>query len=290
MNAMAERAIDLEAAKSLQPGTFTRDHVPDDPAAQLAGLVAVLDLQETYPPILALRDWVADRLAVGEGDTVLDVGCGTGTEVRRLAERVGSTGRSVGVEPHPGLRGVALDRRAEEGSEAEFVDGLAGALPFDDECVDAIRCERVLQHLADPQAALTDMARVLRPGGRLALVDSDWGTSTMSHGDPDVVRRYQQVAWTMQPTPFAGRHLRRWLAGAGLTVQPDIGTAVLVFPPPGVKGFGMMEVALRRAIDAGAVTESESDALKAEASAAIEAGTWQSSVTMFAVVGVKPVG
>ena len=288
MNAMAERVIDIEAAKSLQPGTFTRDHVPDDPAAQLAGLVAVLDLQETYPPILALRDWVAERLAVGPGDTVVDVGCGTGTEVRRLADRIGATGSSIGVEPHPGLRAVALERRAEEGSGAEFVDGLAGELPFDDESVDAIRCERVLQHLTDPQAAVVDMARVLRPGGRLALVDTDWGTSTMSHGDPDVIRRYQQVAWTLQPNPFAGRHLRRWLAGAGLEVGPDIGTAVLVFPPPGVRGFGMMEVALRRAVDAGALTQAESDGLKAEASAAIEAGTWQSSVTMFAVVGVKP--
>jgi SAM-dependent methyltransferase len=288
MNAMTERVIDLEAAKSLQPGTFTRDHVPEDPAAQLAGLVAVLDLQETYPPILALRDWVAERLAVGEGDTVVDVGCGTGTEVRRLAQRVGPTGRSIGVEPHPGLRGVALERRAEEESEAEFVDGLAAALPFDAECVDAIRCERVLQHLTDPQAAVAEMARVLRPGGRLVLVDSDWGTSIMSHGDADVIRRYQQVAWTMQPNAFAGRHLRRWLAGAGLTLQPDIGSAVLVFPPPGVKGFGMMEIALRKAIDEGAITEAESEDLKAEASAAIEAGTWLSSVTMFAVVGVKP--
>jgi hypothetical protein len=120
------------------------------------------------------------------------------------------------------------------------------------------------------------------------LVDTDWGTSIMSHGDADVIRRYQQVAWTMQPNAFAGRHLRRWLAGAGLTLQPDIGSAVLVFPPPGVKGFGMMEIALRKAIDEGAITEAESEDLKAEASAAIEAGTWLSSVTMFAVVGVKP--
>ncbi len=285
---MADRPIDLDAARSLQPGTFTRDHVPDDPAAQLAGLVAVLDLQETYPPILALRDWVADQLDPGDGDTVVDVGCGTGTEVRRLAERVGPAGRSIGVEPHEGLRGVARERRSEEGSEAEFVDGVAGALPFDDECVDAIRCERVLQHLSDPSGAVAEMARVLRPGGRLALVDSDWGTSTMSHGDADVLRRYRETAWSMQPTPFAGRHLRRWLAAAGLTVRPEVGTAVLVFPPPGVKGFGMMEVALRRAVESGSISEAECDALKAEVTDAIEAGTWQSSVTMFGVVGVKP--
>ena len=285
---MAERQVDLEAARALRPGTFTRDHVPEDAAAQLAGLVAVLDLQETFPPILALRDWVADRLDPGVGDTVVDVGCGTGTEVRRLLDRVGPSGRSIGVEPHAGLRGVAVERATEEGSEAQFVDGLAGALPFDDECVDAVRCERVLQHLADPAAAVADMARVLRPGGRLALVDSDWGTSTMSHGDPDLVQRFREVSWSMQATPFAGRYLRRWLADAGLSVRPEVGTAVLVFPPPGMVGLGMMETALRHGVEGGALTQQEADGLAAEILGAMEAGTWLSSVTMFAVVGVKP--
>lgn len=285
---MTEREIDIEALRALRPGTFTRDHVPEDPAAQLAGLVAVLDLQETSPQIRALRDWVAERLAVGEGDTVVDVGCGTGTEVRRLASRVGPGGRSVGIEPHAGLRGVAVERAKQEANAAEFVDAVARALPFADASVDAIRCERVLQHLPDPAEAVAEMARVLRPGGRLALVDSDWGTSTMSHGDPGVVRRYQEVAWSAQPTPFAGRHLRRWLVEAGLALQPEVGTAVLIFPPPGVKGLGMMELGLRRGVESGAFTEEEAQAFTAEATAAIEAGTWLSSVTMFAVVGVKP--
>ena len=54
-------------------------------------------------------------------------------------------------------------------SNVSFVEGFAGALPFDDSTIDLVWCERVLQHLADPQSAINDIARVLRPGGRAVL-------------------------------------------------------------------------------------------------------------------------
>lgn len=288
MERMNRREIDVAATRHLQPGTFTADHVPDDAAKQLAGLVAVLDLQETYAPILRLREWAAEQLALTDGSVVLDVGSGTGTEAIRLAELVGPSGRSVGVEPHAGLRGVARGRAEEEGSPAEFVDGLAGDLPFPDGTADGVRCERVLQHLPDPQGAVDEMARVLRPGGRVVLVDSDWGTSTMSHGDPDVVRRYAEMTRRIQPNPFAGRHLREYVLDAGLELLPDVGTAVLILPPPGVRTLGMLETGLRTAVDEGALTQEEADGFRADVLAAMDRGSWHSSVTMFAVVGRKP--
>jgi SAM-dependent methyltransferase len=105
-----------------------------------------------------------ELLQVKRGDRILDVGCGEGTDVERLVELVAPAGEVVGVDRSERL--VAAARAMHAG---EFVAGDATALPFADNSFDACRADRVVQHLAEPRRAVREMARVVRPGGKVAL-------------------------------------------------------------------------------------------------------------------------
>ena len=212
---------------------FTRERIGEGGAARVATLVTLLDAQEQEPPVQRLRAWAFDALAPLPGESAVDVGSGTGTELRRLAAAVAANGRAVGVEPNPALRAEAVQRIALLGSSATCIDGDAADLPFADGSVHVLRCERVFQHLADPQAAANEFARVLAPGGRVAVLDSDWGTVITHPGDPDLVRRYSEANWRRMPNPFAARHLPHQLRSAGLPVDHDIGSAALIMPAAG---------------------------------------------------------
>lgn len=272
-----------EPVAGLSPGSFRKGNLADDPAADLAAQVFVLDLQESLPGVLRLRDWALERLAVAAGETAVDVGSGAGAEVRRLAGLVGSSGQAIGVEPHPGLRAVAEERAA--GTPARFVDGDATDLPFPDGSVHVIRCERVFQHLPDAEAAVREFARVLAPGGRVVVIDSDWGSQVQHPGDSDVVRRMQEAFWARTPNPFAGRLLRGQLARAGLEVDPDVGATAVMPPVQAIAPLLRMNAGL--AVQEGAVTQAEADSLVAEFLAAAETGEAFFAVTMFGVVGRK---
>lgn len=273
--------VDTDALAGLTATSFQRDNVVEDAAADTAGQVFVLDLQETLPGVIRLRDWAMAALAPQAGETAVDVGSGTGAELRRLAAAVGDAGRAIGVEPHPGLRAVALERSA--GTGATYVDAEATALPFDDASVDVIRCERVFQHLTDPAGAVREFARVLRPGGRVVVIDSDWGTAVQTPGDADVVRRLSEFRDAQSPNPHAGRHLLGQLVRAGLAVDPDIGATAVV--PPTDTLLVLVQKSLDGAVLAGTVTEAEAAQLVAEIRAAHAAGEAFMAVTMFAVVG-----
>ncbi|PVG81828.1 SAM-dependent methyltransferase [Nocardioides gansuensis] len=265
---------------------FQKDNVAADAARELANLVFVLDVQEANPGITRLRDWTMAALAPQPGEVCVDVGCGTGADVRRFAELVGPAGRAVGVEPHPGLRAVAAERAF--GTSAEFVDGDALALPFEDGSVDVLRCERVFQHLHDPGAAVREFARVLAPGGRVAVVDSDWGSAIwLPMGDPDVRRRYDEAFFARTPNPFAGRYLRPQLRAAGLAVDPDIGSSALVFDEALVANPLMVRINASRAVEEGALTAEEAARLETDLVRAAELGEAFLAVTLFSVVGRK---
>lgn len=270
----------------LHPHGFRREHVPVEPDRELAGLIFVLDVQDGLPAVVRLRDWATDRLAPQPGELAVDVGSGTGSEVLQLAELVGADGRAVGVEPHDGLRAEAESRAEASGSRAEFVDAVAGALPFEDGTVDVLRCERVFQHLADPQGAAREFARVLAPGGRVAILDSDWATAVTAQGDPDVVDRVNRTMWARAANPFAGRHLRAQLRRTGLEVEPDIGSAALIVTDD--LAMLMLSTGLDAALEAAAITPQEADALRLEMTSAIAVGEAFLSVTMFAVIATKP--
>jgi SAM-dependent methyltransferase len=265
--------------------SFQKGYAAADVDQELAALVFVLDVQESLPSVVRLRDWSLATLAPQPGEVAVDVGCGTGAEVRRLAALVGESGRSVGIEPHPGLRAVATQQAAEEGSRAEFVDGDAVALPFDDASVDVIRSERVFQHLPDPQAAASEMARVLRPGGRVVIIDSDWATAVTRPGDPDVQRRLNEATMRRTPNPRAGRDLRTQLQRAGLVTDPDIGSTAVVFPDFLLADPTMLRINAKLAVEEGAITAAEAELLIDEVVAAAAVGEAFFAVTMFAVVG-----
>lgn len=130
---------------------------------------AVAEVYERYmvPAVFAL--WAADLLAVlalPPGSRVLDVACGTGIVARKAAHHMGATGIVVGLDLHVGMLAVA---RAQEPTGA-WVQGSASTLPFAASAFDAVVCQQGVQFFPDRLAALREMHRVLRPGGRVALV------------------------------------------------------------------------------------------------------------------------
>ena len=119
------------------------------------------------------RRRILDIAELGPGETVLDVGCGTGTLLIEAARRMGSGGSVHGVELSSEM--LAHARRKAEGliDGANLVPGSADRLPFPDTFFDVVLCTMVLHHLppAMQVAAVGEMRRVVRPGGRIVLVD-----------------------------------------------------------------------------------------------------------------------
>ncbi|MEV6793399.1 methyltransferase domain-containing protein [Streptomyces sp. NPDC051320] len=261
-------------------------HADNMNASHADRLVGALDAQASAAGVRRLRDWAHRGIDARPGERALDIGAGTGSETRVLAAAVTSSGDAVGVEPNPALRALAMQRAAAAGSTARFVDGDAVALPVDDADADVVWCERVFQHLSEPDRAAAEIARVLRPGGRVALLDSDWATTILHPGEPDVVSALTAGALWAAANPHAGRKLVGQLAAAGLETQ-DIGSQALIQDPgkvnwPLVRMLG--EQALRREL----ITERQRDRLYADLTAAAGRGALHMSVTMFGVIARRP--
>jgi ubiquinone/menaquinone biosynthesis C-methylase UbiE len=114
-------------------------------------------------------------LGLGPGDGVLDVACGPGNFVREFARLVGPSGVVVGLDASATMlrRAVADTPAARRANgNVSYVRGSATAMPFRDSSFDAVCCFAALHLFDDPFLALDEMARVLTPGGRLAILTS----------------------------------------------------------------------------------------------------------------------
>lgn len=163
-----------------------------------------------------------DLLALVDGDHVLDVGCGTGEDVRAI------TGRA------PGVSVIGIDAGEDKIREAraltlglprpvDFRVGDAYALPFDDETFDACRADRVFHHLVNPEKALVEMARVARPGGRVAVSDTDYDSLVVEAADLELTRVILAHHTDRMESGRVGRRLPGLFLEAGLgpvTVAP----------------------------------------------------------------------
>jgi SAM-dependent methyltransferase len=203
------------------------DERPDNASAawRAAGVAAhAAELAGYLEQVVADPDWrqITDRtlgaLALAPDQRVLEVGCGPGIFLPLLANAVGEGGAVIGIDHAPEFVARARERVAGLGLGSVVTVEVADAyrLPFAAGSFDAAHCERVLMHLADPAAALREMARVVKPGGRVVAVETDWGGVQVDHPDRQacdlLMSRYAQHC----RNPRMGLELRRRFAEAGL--------------------------------------------------------------------------
>jgi ubiquinone/menaquinone biosynthesis C-methylase UbiE len=151
------------------------------------------------------------------GMTVLDVGCGPGTLTIDLARHV-APGRVLGIDPVADVLEGARARAEDAGVAVEFALSDVYRLDLPDDTFDVVHAHQVLQHLTDPVAALREMRRVARPGGIVAVRDSDYGAFTWFPASPgldDWRHLYREVTTANRAECDAGRHLLSWFRKAG---------------------------------------------------------------------------
>lgn len=143
----------------------------------------------------------------------LDVGCGVGEDARSIADVFGA--RVVGVDINARMVRESQSRSAGRDG-LTFLVAEAGRLPFVDSSFDAAWVKRTLMHLSEPGGVIAEMARVVRPGGRVVAVEPDSEVVLLDSGWADVTRRLLAYRAGGYACPWAGRQLRRLLLEAGL--------------------------------------------------------------------------
>ncbi|MFB8235674.1 methyltransferase domain-containing protein [Kitasatospora purpeofusca] len=210
--------------------------------------VAATDLGRSY------KGRMLDELDIRPGQTVLDLGCGPGTDLTSLARAVTGTGTVIGVDHDPAAVETARERTADQHTVTVRLGDIHD-LPLPDRTADRARTDRVLQHVADPARALREIHRVLRPGGRLVMGEPDWDTLAVDHPDSDLSRAYTQyVTDKVVRNARIGRQLPRLATEAGFAV-PTVVPITPVFRDAGEadKILGL-ERTTQRAVAAGYLT------------------------------------
>lgn len=169
----------------------------------------------------AWAEELIDFAGLGLGERVLDVCCGTGSVARRAAEVVGPAGSVAGLDLNENMLNMARSLSAGSRPAIEWRQGDAQELPFADDSFDAVFCQQALGFLADPDAALAQMRRVLAPGGRAAVevmrsLDHHPAYERLAAA---LERHAGPEAGAMMRSPFPAwsrEELRSLLEGAGL--------------------------------------------------------------------------
>lgn len=220
-------------------------------------------------------------LNLTEHDAVLDIGCGVGTDLKGAEAQ---TRFAIGIDRSETM--VEAARSCAPAAAAARAD--AQRLPFADASFDAAWARAVLIHTPSPGIAVSEIARVLKLGGRVALSEPDHGSHVVSTSELEVFDRLKRHRRTRFRNPLIGRGLATLAANAGLTVvkqwvTPIVHTALATARAAG----GPFDRAIEDAVADGAISASERDAYIASLEAADERDAFLFAGLSMSVVAVK---
>jgi ubiquinone/menaquinone biosynthesis C-methylase UbiE len=187
-----------------------------DTAAESQFLIGALERLRSIEGGRAARAALIDRLSLRQGDSAIDVGCGFGDDAREMAGRVGASGRVVGVDVSASMINEARRRHPASVTQLSWRVADALDLPFPDGSFDAAGAATVLQHVPDPAGIVREMTRLLRPGGRLAVLEFDHATTFLDSPDRETTRVICDTATEAFVQGWMGRQLPRLFHQAGL--------------------------------------------------------------------------
>ena len=243
-----------------------------------------LDAANKLPGVIAWKSALTDALRLKRGAHVLDIGCGMGADALDLADRVGPHGLVTGVDFSEVLIAEAI-RRCSPNVPATFEVGDAQALRFPQHTFDAVRSERMLMHVPDAQRALSEMARVLRPGGRMAVQDFDWETQFCDSPYNDTTRKIALSFCDSMKIGWIGRRLPRLFREAGMV---DVAVSFQTLTVT----YDFLQLLLgghvAGAVSSGVLSEQEADLWWTNLAQAEDEGTFLYGFTAFILSGTKP--
>jgi ubiquinone/menaquinone biosynthesis C-methylase UbiE len=255
-------------------------------AATLERFIERLEFRAKDPTFVAYREAYMKVVDLPRTAAVLDLGCGTGVVTRAIAAREGFDGTVTGIDQSPEFIAAAERLAATDGvgDRVEFVVGDAHALDFPAASFDAAVAHTLVSHVRDPLAVLAEAARVVRPGGTVAIFDGDYASLTFDCDDLRLGEEMERAVQSMiMSSPRVMRELPRLLPKAGLRL---IATQAHVYAEAGSSGF-MLNLAKTYgplAASTGVVPAAEVDAWLAAQQRSAEEGTFFAACNYYAYV------
>jgi ubiquinone/menaquinone biosynthesis C-methylase UbiE len=240
------------------------------------------------PEVALQRAIVLHSMALRAGEVVLDVGPGPGFLATNMAALVGPSGVVSGIDQSEPMVAMARARCADQ----DWVDiqvGEATDLPHQSGIFDAAVATQVYEYVEDVELALSELCRVLRPGGRAFIVDTDWSSIVWNNSDSPRMRRMLE-AWNEHlADPHLPATLTPKLKRAGFqVVRRDVHPMFNPEYSPDSYSAGILEGVRSFVPRINGITQEEADAWAADLRALGEAGEYFFSVNRYLFQAIKP--
>jgi SAM-dependent methyltransferase len=233
------------------------------PDTSPAFFIDFLEFLDNYQFIKTLRNQSNKSFNISAGHKVLDLGCGIGGATLSIAEITGPTGLAAGVDLSSAMIEYATRRTANR-REIEFRLGDACSVPYPDGFFDVARSERLFLYLPDRLAAINEMMRVVKPGGRVCLLDTDIDCTGVYSKNPARMRKMTSLVAASMPNPNSAGELPALAREAGLK---DLKTELHAISTPHEFFLRSMAGSLSKAAEDGIVPRAEVEQCLAEQAA-----------------------
>ncbi len=242
----------------------------------LDAMAARFEARGRHPAFASMLHEYLDTMQIAPTASVLDMGCGTGLAARAIAGHAGFRGSVTGIDLSAHLVAVASRLAGEQGvgQRVTFQSGDVRRLPFADASFDAVVAHTLISHVPGPLAVLQEAARVLKPGGTIAVFDGDYASLTFDQADEaKAVADDAKLIRAVVANPRLMSQMPRLLRDAGLVLSASFSH---VLAEVGRADFWLSAIdTFRRLLPlAGAMSDAEAAAWAAAQHAASDAGVF----------------
>jgi arsenite methyltransferase len=247
-----------------------------------------VDRQYAAPLLVEQRRRTLEIMALQPGQTALDIGCGPGYLTLDMARQVGARGRVIAVDTSQPMLDIARARCAGV-DPIEFHLADAAALPCPDASIDVAAAVQVYLFARDLDVVVRDLARVLRPGGRAVVIDTDWDSVVWHSSDRHRMERLLEIWMQRYANARTARLLPGTLRRAGLEIEHADAIPLVELDPGEISYSGSQVTELARyVVSKGGVPAAEANAWEDDLRSLAKRGEYFFSLNRYVFVASKP--